>query len=98
MKRLDQSALLQRRLDEAGEKRVRLERTTLQLGVKLDADEPRMVGPLDNFGELVVRRHAGEQQAGTFQRAAIMDVDLVPMAVALADEVLTVKRPDHAVA
>src|SRR5437763_11543886 len=66
-KGLNQPALLQRSLDEAGEERMRLERAALQLGVKLDANEPRMVRPLDNLRQLVVRRHAREQQTGAFQ-------------------------------
>ena len=64
---------------------MRLERAALQLRVELDADEPGVVGPLDDFGQLAVGRHAGEYQSRPFQRVAIMGVDLIAMAVALAD-------------
>src|SRR4051812_49010442 len=50
-RRLDQSALLDGRLDERGEQRVGIERLGLQLRVELDADEPGMVGALDDFRE-----------------------------------------------
>ena len=63
---------LLRRPDEAGEQRVRLERAALQLGMELDADEPGMVGPLDDLGQLAVGRHAGEDQPALFQRIAVM--------------------------
>src|SRR5262245_26810753 len=60
---LDQPRLLQRGLDEPGEQGMRLERPTLQLRVELDPDEPRVVGPLDDLGQLVVGRHSRENQA-----------------------------------
>ena len=66
--------------------------------MELDADEPGVVGPLDDFGKLVVGRHAREDQSGPLQRIAIMDVDLVAMTVALADLVAAVDRANDAVA
>jgi len=39
------------RLDETREQWMRLERAALELGVKLDADEPRVAGTLDHFGQ-----------------------------------------------
>src|SRR6478672_9999851 len=77
---------------------MRLERTALELGMELDADEPRVVGPLDDFGQLVVGRHAREEQAGAFECVAVMDVDLVAVAVPLADEVLAVDGANDAIA
>src|SRR3954469_3729684 len=97
-KRSDQPALLQRSFDEAREQGMRLERPALQLGMELDADEPRMVGTFDDLGQLVVGRHAGEDQPRSLQRVAIMDVDLVAVAMPLADPVLAVDRTHHAVA
>ena len=62
--RLHQPALLDRRLDERGEQRVRRERPGFQLGMVLHADEPRMVGALAELRQHAVRRQAGEMQAG----------------------------------
>src|SRR4051794_23096158 len=71
----DQPAVFQRRSDETREERMRLERAALELRVKLDADKPPMVGTLDDFGEFAVGRHAGKDQARSFELVAIMDVD-----------------------
>ena len=62
-----------------------IERAALQFGVELDADEPRMVGALDDLGQLAVGRHAGEDQPLFLERVAVVDVDLVAVAVALGD-------------
>src|SRR3954470_22463990 len=51
----DQPGLVQRGADERREQRVRLERLRLELRMKLHADEPRMVGELDDLGQLAVR-------------------------------------------
>src|SRR5688500_11983720 len=53
--------------------------------MELDSDEPGMVGPLDDLWQLAVGRHARKDKSALFERLAIMDVDLVAMAVALAD-------------
>src|SRR6185295_10367303 len=95
---LDEPALLEGRFNEAGEQRMRFERAALELGMELDADEPRMVGALDDLGQLVVGRHAGEDQPRPFQRVAVMNVDLVAVAVPLADLILAVDRAHDAVA
>lgn len=47
---LNQSALLYRRCDEAGEQRMRVKWFGFEFGVELHPDEPGMVGPFDNFG------------------------------------------------
>src|SRR5579872_3095258 len=46
---LHQPRLFERGPDERFEQRVRLERARFQLGMELDADEPRMLGDLDDF-------------------------------------------------
>src|SRR3954452_6653006 len=81
----DEPALVERCADEAGEERVRLERTALELRMELDADEPWMVRPLDDFRQAIVGAHAGEEQAASLECLAIVDVDLVAVAMALAD-------------
>src|SRR5260221_1512732 len=75
-----------------------LEWGALELGVELDADEPGVVGPLDDFRQLAVRGHAGENEARAFQRAAVMDVDFIAVTVPLADQVRSVDGAHDAVA
>ena len=69
---------------------MRGERLGLELGVELDADEPGVLGHLDDLGQATVRRHAGEAQARGAQPVDVVDVDLVAVAVALADLTLAV--------
>src|SRR5690348_17863427 len=95
---LDQPRLFDRRLDEPCEQGMRLEWPAFELGVELDPDEPRMVRPLDDLGQLIVGRHSGEDQARALERIAIVDVDLVAMAVPFADAVRAIDRADDAVA
>src|SRR5882672_7347828 len=85
-----QPRLVECSLYERGEQRVRLERPRLQLGVELDADEPRVVADLDDLGQHPVGRHAGKPQPGPFERIAICDVNLVTMAMPLTDVGLAV--------
>src|SRR5216684_2611984 len=84
-RRATEPALVERGFDEAGEQRVRLERLRFELGMVLHADEPGMVGDLDDFRQLAVRRHAGEAQTRLLELAHVVDVDLVAVAMALAD-------------
>src|SRR3546814_798930 len=81
----DQPALLHRRFDEAGEQRMRVKRLRFQLRVELHADKPRMIGPLDDFGQRSVGRHARKDQPVLFQRFAVVDVHLIAVAMPLAD-------------
>src|SRR4029079_5808256 len=85
---LNEPALLHGGSDETREQGMGLERAAFKLGVELDSDEPFAVRTFDDFRQLVVRRHTGEDQAGSFERVAIMDIDLVAMPMPLADEVL----------
>ena len=57
----------------------------LQFGVELNADEPGMRGQFDDLRQFAVGRQAGEAQPGVLELAAIVDVDLVAVPVALAD-------------
>ena len=52
--RLDEAALLDGGADEGGEQRVWLERPRFQLWVELHADEPGVVGNLDDLGQEAV--------------------------------------------
>src|SRR5579884_602438 len=94
---LNEPALLERGFDEAGEERVRLERPALELRVKLNPDEPGVIRPLDDLGQLPVGGHAREQQAGALQLVLVVDVDLVAVAMPLADVVAAVDRVNDAV-
>src|SRR6185436_14119853 len=48
---LHQPAPVDRRADEGGKKRVRLERPRLELGMELHADEPGMILIFDHLGQ-----------------------------------------------
>ena len=52
---LHEPALLDRRADEGGKQRVRLEGAAFQLRVELHADEPGVVRVLDRLGQEPVR-------------------------------------------
>src|SRR5579859_3021570 len=43
--------VIDRRADESREQRMRTHRPRLELGMELAADEPRMIGQLDDFDE-----------------------------------------------
>ena len=62
-----------------------VEGARLQLGVILHADEPRVAFELDRLGQEAVGRHAGEADAVLLEPVAVVDVDLVAVAVALGD-------------
>src|SRR6185437_6954727 len=81
----DQASLIERGADERGEERVRLEGLRFQLGVELHADEPGVTGDLDDLGQFAVGRHAGEAQPLVLETALVVDVDLVAVAMTLAD-------------
>ena len=55
---LHEARLVERGADERGEERVRLEWTRFELGMELHADEPGVIGKLDDFRQDAVRRHA----------------------------------------
>ena len=53
--------------------------------MELDADEPGVIGQLDDLWQQAVRRHAGKPQPGGFECFLIADVDLVTVTMPLAD-------------
>src|ERR1700730_11749534 len=81
----NQARLIKGRADERREERVRLEGFRFELGMELHADEPRVIGKLDDFGQHAVRRYAGKAQPGLLQSVLVSDIDLVAMAMPLAD-------------
>src|SRR5260221_13538096 len=81
----NQAGLVERGADERREERVRLERLRFQLGMELYADEPGVAGELDDLGQFAIGRHAGEEQALVLEPGLVVDIDLVAVAMALAD-------------
>ena len=55
-------ARLDRRLDEAREQRMGVDRPALELGMELAAQEPGVAGELHDFGQLAVRAPAADGQ------------------------------------
>ena len=51
--------------------RMRFEGAGFQFRVELDADEPGVIGELDDFGQEAVRREAGEEHAFPLEILAI---------------------------
>src|SRR6266849_2684743 len=64
---------------------MRLERPRLELGMKLHADEPRMILILDHLGQESVGRHAGKAHAVLLEPVLVTSIDLIAMAVALGN-------------
>ena len=62
-----------------------LARVRRELGVELDADEPRMVGKLDDLAEVFLGRTRRHDEAGRFELIDVAVVDLVAVAVTLID-------------
>ena len=60
--------------------------------MELDPHKPRVLAfrQLDDLRQALVRRQAREHHAGFFQLGAVGRIDLVPVAVALADHLFTV--------
>ena len=77
--------LMARGTDEPGEQRVSVARRRGELRMELTTQEPRMVRDLDHLDQLILDRLAGNDQACCFQGLAIQIVELVAMAMALAD-------------
>src|SRR4029077_20333388 len=65
--------------------RVRLERLRFELWMELHADEPGVIGKLDDFGQRAVGRYPRKAEPGLLQRILVPDVDFVAVAMALAD-------------
>src|SRR5437868_4447142 len=87
---LHQAALVFGGADERGKEGMGRERPGFELRMVLYADEPGMVRDLDDLGQDAVGRHAREPQSHLLKPVFVVDVDLIAMAVALADDVLAV--------
>src|ERR1700720_19255 len=82
--------MVEGRLDEGGEERVRLPGAREELGMELTGHEPRVIGQLDDLHELLLGPDAGDAQPVLLELGQIVVVDLVAMAVALLDQSLPV--------
>src|SRR5258708_37785579 len=67
-----------------------LQRLRFELGMKLAADEMRMVRQFDHLDVRAVRRRTGDSQSCSRQLLFILAIELVTMAVPLTDFRLTV--------
>src|SRR5690606_9952231 len=80
-------------LDEAGEERMRLERTRLELGMELHRDEPRMARQFRDLHELAVGRPPGDLHAVLGERAFVETVELEAVAGPLMHDVGAIDAP-----
>src|SRR5689334_5700739 len=64
---------------------MRFERTRFQFGMELHANEPGMIGILDDLRQHAVGRQAREAQAVLLEPILVGGVDLVAMAMPLRD-------------
>src|SRR5215472_1740177 len=83
--------VFQCRADERCKQRMRLQRLGLEFRMELAAEEPRMLGRLDNFHIIFVWRPSRNFQSRRHQRFLEVAVEFIAMAVALADFELTVR-------
>ena len=72
------------------EQRMRLQRLRLEFGMELAAQEERVVGNLDDLDVGPIGGRAADAQSAGGQRALVLAIELVAMAMALADLVLAV--------
>jgi len=73
------------RADERGEQRMRGERLRFEFGVKLAAEEPRMIGGLDDFNVNAVGRLARNFQTCLRESRFVIAIEFIAMAVALGN-------------
>src|SRR5215467_7146328 len=73
--------------DERREQRMRPRRLRLELGMELDGEIPGMAGHLGDLDELPVRRTSRDTEAVLAQCFLVQAVELVAMAMTLANRV-----------
>src|SRR5579862_693479 len=82
---LYQAALLHRSADERREQRVRSERARFQFGMKLHANEPRVIVVLDDLGQEPVGRVSRKAHAVLGQTVLVTGIALLAVALALGN-------------
>src|SRR5262249_30815896 len=75
----------ERRADECGEQRMRLERLGFELRMEMANEKPRGVRCLDDFHVIIVRRPSGDTQSGGPEDLFGLAVEIVTVAMPLAD-------------
>src|SRR5205814_10210104 len=70
---------------------MRIPRARPELRVELAGHEIRVVLDLDDLDELLFRPDAGDAQAVLLERLEVVVVDLIAMAVTLADDALAIQ-------
>src|SRR5688572_6520558 len=80
-----------RRAHEADEQRMPVARRRGELGMRLAREEPRVVLQLDHLDQQVVHRLRRDHEAGVLELRAVAVVELVAVAMALADDLLAVQ-------
>src|SRR5687768_11837092 len=85
LRRLGAALLAHRGSDQPREQRMRARRTRLQLGMELTADEPWMIGELDDLDERAVRAHPTQSEPVLDERVPILVRYFIAVAVPLAD-------------
>ena len=66
-----------------------LARSTLELGMRLRGDEPRMPGELDHLDETLVGRQARNDEAGNRETLTIRIAHLVTVTMPLVNQLAT---------
>src|SRR5579862_1640413 len=69
--------------NERGKKRMRSKWLRFEFGMKLAANEPRMIGHFDNFDIHAIGRPAGDAESGARERLLVLAIKFVTMAMAL---------------
>src|SRR5262245_43567208 len=78
-------------LDEAGKERMRCEWLRLEFRMELDGHVPRVRGQFDDLDKLAVERASHDLQSLVGQRFFKEAVELVPVAMPLVNDWLTIK-------
>ena len=89
-------AAVERGADEVAEQRVRPVGPALELRVGLRGDPVRVIAQLDELDEALVGRRPAAHEAGRLEPGPVVRVELVAVAVALADDGLAVGLGDLA--
>src|SRR5579862_8505492 len=71
--------------NERGKKRMRSKWLRFEFGMKLAANEPRMIGHFDNFDIHAIGRPAGDAESGARERLLVLAIKFVAMAMALGN-------------
>src|SRR5690606_26146377 len=80
--------------DELAEQRVRAVGATLELWVRLGGDPERVIAQFDELDEALVGRRAAAHEPGLLEPRPELRIELVTVAVTLADHLFAVRLGD----